>query len=231
MQKLGDGESFTIPTSVYGIKVGSDIRLFLLGKKSWADFVNATVKAFMNLVQSTIYTEFTSAATKLPLPDEFVGTGVLSAATKDDFDEIIENVQISNDNVPVVIMGTKSALKKMNTLVNGANAVDWMADSQKEAIANTGILGNYEGSVLLEIPQRFEKNDYTSENKLIDNTKIYIMPAVNDNKFIKYVDGGETSLEVTEVGATLNDQQSYEVQRKLGVGSMLTRNFGIWTLQ
>lgn len=229
-QQLGEGESYNVPTSVYGIKVGADIRLFLMGRKNWSDFVEAVVKAYINATQEAIYTEFTTAATTLPLPDEFLGTGTLGAATKADFDELIENVQISNDNAPVVIMGTKTALKKMNTLVNGANAVDWMADSQKESIANTGILGNYEGSVLLEIPQRFAKNDYTSAHKLIDNTKIYIMPAVDDNKFVKMVDGGEIALETTEIGKTQNDQQQYEVQRRMGFGAVLTRNFAIWTI-
>lgn len=228
MQKLNEGEPYTVPTAYYGVKVGQDIKLFVLGRKSWSDFVDAIPKAYIKMIQDMIYTKFTGAATALPLPAEFVGTGALNATNKEDFDELIENVEMSNDNVPVVIMGTKTALKKINGLVNGTNAVTWMADSQKESIAHTGILGDYEGTALLEIPQRFANNDTT--RKLIDNTKLYIMPLVDDNKFIKYVNGGETSLEVTEVGATLNDMQSYEVQRKIGIGTLLTRNFAVWTI-
>lgn len=225
IQKLNEGESFSIPTAMYGCKVGDPIKLFVLGRKSWSDFVDAVPKAYIKMLQDMIYTEFTNAVDKLPVPESFKGTGALSAANKDEFDEIIENVEMSNDNVPVVIMGTKTALKKLNALTD----VDWRSASQKEAIASTGILGSYESSVLLEIPQRFADNDVTK--KLIDNTKLYIMPVVADNKFIKYINGGETSLEVTEVGTTLNDQQSYEVQRRIGVGTIITRNFGVWTLE
>lgn len=229
MQKLGEGEPYQIPTAVYGCKVGQDIRLFLTGRKSWSDFVDAVAKAYVKMVQDLLYTEFTNAASRLPVPAPFQGTGLLDANAKDDFDEIIENVEMSNDNVPVVIMGTKTALKKLNGLVTNSSAVDWMASSQKEAIAATGILGNYEGTALLEIPQRFADNDVT--RKLIDNTKLYIMPVVADNKFIKYVNGGETELEITEIGRTLNDMQSYELQRRIGVGTIITRNFGVWTIQ
>lgn len=227
-QKLNEGQPYTVPTAYYGCKVGQDIKLFVLGRKSWSDFVDAVPKAYIKMIQDMIYTKFTGAAAALPLPAEFQGTGALDANAKDDFDNLIENVEMSNDNIPVVIMGTKTALKKINGLVNGANAVNWMADSQKEAIAHTGILGDYEGTELLEIPQRFADNDTT--RKLIDNTKLYIMPLVDDNKFIKYINGGETALEVSEVGATLNDQQTYEVQRLIGVGTLLTRNFGVWTI-
>ena len=229
MQKLNEGESYTVPTSYYGIKVGQDIRLFLTGRKSWSDFVDAVPRAYIKHFQDVVYTEFTNAAKNLPLPAEFQNTGTLSPATKDDLDELIENVEMSNDNVPVVIMGTKTALKKINNVVTGTNAINWMADSQKESIAHTGILGDYEGTTLLEIPQRFADNDTTK--KLIDNTKLYIMPVVDDNKFIKFVNGGEVSLEVIEIGATLNDMQSYEVQRKMGVGVLLTRNFAVYTLK
>ena len=47
---------------------------------------------------------------------------------------------------------------------------------------------------------------------------------------VKFVDYGETELEVTEVGATLNDQQSYELQRRFGTATILTRYFAKWSI-
>lgn len=167
----------------------------------------------------------------MSLPAALSDSGALTAANKDDFDHIIELVESLNGGVPVVIMGTKTALKKMNGLVNNNTAVNWMAPSQKEAIAHTGILGDYEGTDLLEMPQRYNLSDLSAATGgLIDNTKLFIMPVGEDNKFIKYINGGETILEVNEIGATLNDQQTYEIQRKLGVGTVLTRYFGVWTI-
>ena len=116
MQKLNEGEPYTVPTAYYGVKVGQDIKLFVLGRKSWSDFVDAIPKAYIKMIQDMIYTKFTGAATALPLPSEFTGTGALDDTNKEDFDELIENVEMSNDNVPVVIMGTKTALKKLINL-------------------------------------------------------------------------------------------------------------------
>ena len=230
-QKLAPGEFYTVPTAYYGVKVGQDIRLFLTGKKSWASFIDAAVKAFVDLTIQLIYSKFANAASTLPLPAGLTDSGALNAANKDDFDHLIEVVESLNGGVPVVVMGTKTALKKMNNLVNNSTAVNWMAASQKESIAHTGILGDYEGTDLLEMPQRYNLSDLSAATGgLVDNTKLFIMPVGEDNKFIKFVNGGETILEVNEIGATLNDQQTYEIQRKLGVGTVISKYFGVWTI-
>ncbi len=229
-QKLKAGEPYTVPTAYYGVKVGQDIRLFLTGKKSWAAFIDAAVKAFVDFTIQQIYSKFANAASTLPLPAGLTDSGALTAANKDDFDHIIEVVESLNQT-PVVIMGTKTALKKLNGLVNNATAVNWMAASQKESIAHTGILGDYEGTDLLEMPQRYNLTDLSAATgPLVDNTKLFIMPIGEDNKFIKFINGGETILEVNEIGATLNDQQSYEIQRKIGVGTVISKYFGVWTI-
>ena len=149
------------------------------------------------------------------------GNGTIVKAT---FDAIIEKVASANES-GVVIMGTKTALKNLTALTT----VDWAspAASIKEAVANTGIIGSYEGTPLMEIPQKF--TDKTLTTPIVANNKIYIMPAV-DNKFIKFVDYGETELEVTEKGDTMDDAQSYEVQRRFGVSTLMTRYYGLWTV-
>lgn len=224
IQRLGEGESYHVDTAVYGIKVGGDIRLFLTGRKDWSAFVDAVAKAFVQKVQMLIATQFANGVNSIPVPATLSGTGTLSASTKDAFDEIIEKVGSANES-EVVIMGTKTALKKLNALVK----IDWAdpANSIKEAVANTGIIGGYEGTPLMEIPQKF--TDKTLATPIVDNTKIYIMPKV-DNKFIKFVDYGETELEITEKGDTQDDTQSYEVQRRMGVGTLMTRYYGVWTI-
>lgn len=224
LQRLGSGQSYHVDTANYGIKVGSDIRLFLTGRKDWGDFVDAVVKAYMNKVQTIIATQFANGVNVLSVPSTLTGTGALSASTKASFDAIIEKVSAANE-CPVVIMGTKTALKNLNALTK----VDWTdpASSIKEAVATTGIIGNYEGTPLMEIPQKF--TDKTLATPIVDNTKLYIMPAV-DNKFIKFVDYGETELEVNEKGATMDDMQTYEVMRRMGVATLMTRYHGVWSI-
>ena len=223
MQRLSSGQSYHVDTAVYGIKVGGDIRLFLTGRKDWGSFVDAVVKAYIQKVQTLIATQFANGVNMLPVPATLKGTGALSASTKAQFDAIIEKVGAANEG-GVVIMGTKTALKALNALTK----VAWdPASSIKEAVANTGIIGNYEGTPLMEIPQKF--TDKTLATPIVDNKKLYIMPAVDD-RFIKFVDYGETELEVNEKGATQDDMQSYEVQRRMGVATIMTRYHGEWTL-
>lgn len=173
-------------------------------------------------IQNEMYAQVMNAGDKLPA--QFKNTGALSAATKDAFDTLIEDVSIANDNVPVVIMGTKTALKKLTGLAD----IDWVTEAQKGEVASTGRLGSYEGVTLFEIPQRFALNDTTQ--KLVDSTKLLIMPQV-DNKFVKFVDVGETEIyEVTEKGARMDDTMKYEVQRAMGIATQLGRYHGEWVL-
>ena len=222
MQKLNAGSPFTVPTSVYGIKVGSDIRMFLLGRFSWNDFVSAVARAFVNAVQEELYGEFMDAANKLPVPAPFTGNGTLNTTSKDAFDEIISNVETVN-GVKAVILGTKTALKKLNALTK----IEWIADSQKEDVAHTGRLGDYEGTAMIEIPQRFKFNEVGE--KLVDDKKLLIMPLV-DYRPVKFVDYGIKEFTIDQVGEYQNDLQSFEAQRRMGISTIITRYFGVWNL-
>lgn len=224
MQRLGEGQSYHVDTAVYGIKTGDNLRLFLTGRKDWGSYVDSVVKAYLNKVQTLIQTQFTNGVNIIPVPSTLVGNGALAAGTKAAFDAIIEKVGAANE-CPVVIMGTKTALKSLNALTK----VDWAdpAASVKEAVANTGIIGSYEGTSLMEIPQKF--TDKTLATPIVDNKKLYIMPLV-DNKFIKFVDYGETEITIDQIAGTVDDMQSYEVQRRMGVATLMTRYFGVWNL-
>lgn len=222
IQRLGYGESYTIPVSSYAIKVGTDIDLYLAGRIDWSELIDAVTRAFVQHVQTTMFTEVSNASAKLP--SQFKGTGQLQTADKTNFDEILENVSAANDGAPVYIYGTKTALKKLTGLAD----VDWASNSQKDSIANTGRLGSYEGTVLVEIPQRFaNKTDF---KKLFPNDKLYIFASTED-KPVKFVDVGDTEiLERTEKGDYMDDTMSYEVQRSMGVGTVIGRYFGEWTI-
>ena len=222
IQRLGEGQTYTIETSSYAIKVGTDMDLYLTGRVDWNRLIDACAKAFVVEVQTNIYNAFMGASAQLP--SAFKGTGALSTTNKADFDEIIENVSVANGNVPVVIIGTQTALKKITALAD----VDWASAGQKDDIATMGRLGSYEGTALIQIPQRFaNKTDFS---KLIDNTKLLVIPNTED-RFVKFVDEGETEiLEYTERGDYMDDSATYEMQRKMGVGVALGRYFGEWTL-
>ena len=229
LQRLGKGETLTIPYQRYGAAVGADINMYMIGREDWTKLTNAIAKAFVVQIQQEIYAELLSAANKIPaaVRSGFVGSGVLSATTKDAFDAILENVQTANES-NIVILGTKTALKKLNALSD----VNWRAQSLREDVSHSGRMGDYEGTVLMEIPQRFTSE--TNLTPLVDNTKLWILPADQTDKFIKMVDVGETEIdEITEKGeehGRWDDIMKYEVQRSYGIATQLGRYFGQWTL-
>ena len=203
--------------------------MYMIGRESWSELTGAIAKAFTVQIQQEIYAALLSAATSIPasIRSGFVGSGTLSSVTKADFDAIVSNVEIANQS-PVVILGTKTALKKLNELSD----INWRAASLKEDVSHSGRMGDYEGTLLMEIPQRFtSKTDLTP---LVDNTKLWILPADQTDRFIKMVDVGETEIdEITEKGeehGRWDDIMKYEVQRSYGIATMLGRYFGQWTL-
>ena len=222
MQRIGAGQPITIPTDLYVIKVGADINKYVVGQVDWAKLVAKIAESYIAEIQSVVYTAVSTAATQLPVQTSaFIGTGTI---VKANFDAIIENVSAANGGAPVVLMGTKAALANLSALV----PVNWIADKQKDSFADTGLIGVYEGNILVEIPQRFADRSLTT--KIFPSNVIMIMPQVED-KFVKLVDEGDTQiLEKTERGDYQSDLQSYEVQRRFGVGVVIGRQFGQWTI-
>lgn len=223
LQYLNEGTVHKIHTKKYGVKVGKDIDLILLGRVDFTELTDKIAEAFVYKVQELCYTGVYGAAAKLPNNTQFVKTGALSASTKETFDTLLEDVGTANE-AEVVIMGTKTALKKLNALTD----VDWRSDSQKESIANSGRLGSYEGTELIEIPQRFAFNDVTK--KLIDNNRLLIF-AKGMDKFVWFTDKGETQIYESgqQKGDHADDFQKYEVQREMGVEVVLPTYFGQWS--
>ncbi len=220
LQRLVSGQRYSIPTARYAIKIGADINKFILGEVAWDKMVEAVTKAFILKIQEEVYAEVRKAVDSLPA-NQFKATGALGEATKAAFDNILSNVASVNGS-EVVILGTKNALRNLNNLAK----VEWIADSQKEAVAKTGILGDYEGTTLVEIPQRLS---LTSGAKVVPVNKLYILPMTED-KPVKFVDEGESEIyEVTEKGDLQDDFETYELSRRMGVEVVLGQYFGVWS--
>ena len=220
LQRLGKGERITIPTELHVVKVGADINRFITGQEDWSRLVDAITKAYIADIQKDVYANIATAITALPA--NFKSTGALVKATLDD---IIENVSMANDGAEVVLMATRAGI----SAITGISNVQWAADFQKDNLANTGSIGIYEGVRLIQIPNRFADNTFTSK-AFAD--QILILPVIGENgKFIKYIEEGDIQiLEKMERGDYISDLQTYEVQRRYGTGVVLGRKFGSWVL-
>lgn len=227
LQRLPENTTYSVETDVYGAAVGADIDRYLIGQEDWTKLVDAITKAFVVKIQELIFAEILEAPKKLPAQSEFVQTGALNTTNRKKFNKILQNVSVANDNADVVIMGTMVALQELENLID----VKWVADSQKEDIAKMGHLGNYGRYTLVEIPQRFARNDVTKSMYKDDTLFVF---ATGDNKLVDMVDVGETLIEeITDRGtanSNIADIMKYEVQRELGVSTRIGRYFGSWTI-
>ena len=221
LQTLGEGESFTVPTERYAVAVGADIDRYLLGQVDWAKLVSKVAEAFAHHILEMVYANIISAANALPAA--FKGSGVLVKAS---FDAIVDNVEALG--VTATILGTKPALRKLASIVD----VDYIADSQKESVASTGLIGWYDGNGLVRLPNRFA--DKTLSSKVFNDKMILILPVRGDGKLVAMIDEGETEInEVTDKGEAngrIDDIRKYEAQRVYGAAVKTGKYFGQWIL-
>ena len=225
LQRIAAGQVVPVPAFRHVVKIGADINRYVLGDVDWSKWVLNIARSFVAMIQEETYAELIQAVTSLP--GRFKGTGTLDATTKASFDDIVQAVSAANNGANVVIMGAKAALSKISGLAD----VNWAAKDQRDNVMNTGNIGIYEGTTLLEIPNRFK--DKTYSQYVFDTDKLYIIPVIGDEgKFIKMVDEGDTEIfEVFERNEKyVSDLQTYEVQRRLGFGLYIGRMFGYWDI-
>lgn len=225
--KLGKGTTFSVTTSWYGIAVYEEYERLLTGASDFARFVTKLYEAVDRFVNESIYQAFVSAAEQLPGgaggAGQWVKTGALNSTTKDAFMTLIEDVQMAT-GMDVVIMGTKSALSKLE----GMQDINWVSNDMKVERNTTGRIGYFEGVRLVELKQGFRLNDTT--NRLINDKQLFIMPTGN-NKFVKLVNEGQPEMRQVQDNTTnLDMTYDYRYMFKMGVAVMIGLLFGVWNI-
>ena len=222
-QRLGEGQTYSVKTSWYGLKIYAEYERFMTGNVDWATFINKVYEAVDKKVNSLVYAALGSVGSSLPAGGQWVKNSPLTAATKDILVQLADDVRTAN-GTDVVIMGTKVALGK----IAGVENVSWISEDMKKERNTTGRVGYFEGIKLAEIPQVFADNDTTT--RLVSNDRLLVMPLA-DNKFIKVFDEGDAQIKEISDGDTNVDKTiEYEYQYKMGVGVVIGRLFGIFNI-
>lgn len=225
LQRLAGRRTLSISTELYVVKIGADINRFILGDVDWSAWVANIARSYQVMIEEEVYAQLGQAVTALPAL--FKGTGDLDTSNKGDFDDIVSAVSAANNGAEVIILGDKLALSK----ISGMADVNWAAKDQRDSVMNTGNIGIYEGTRLVTVPNRFK--DKTFQQYAFDRDKLYILPVIGDaGKFIKMIDEGDTEIfeHLEKDEKYTSDIQTYEVQRRMGFGVVLGRNFGYWDI-
>ena len=216
-QALDIGEEFTLPKEWVYIHVYEELERFLLGIVTLEKLTDKIYKSVNKFIQDRLYAQFQNVANAVPA--DFVATG----NTEDAVGALCDKVQAAGGYNSLTIAGTKGALRKLAGIVPDKT----FADSQREAKANTGSIGEWEGNRLMVIPQTLKSGTF---ELALDDTKLFIMGG--DVKPIKLEVIGDARTDMDTTGKKYNDQSvDIQVQVKIGMGLLMPAYFGVFTLE
>lgn len=214
-QALDLGESFTLPKEWIYIHVYEELERFLIGITTLDKLIDKVYKSINKYIQDRIYAQFQNVANSVP--SEFAASGNSEEAVG----KICDTVQAAGGYDTLTLAGTRGALRKLAGVVPD----HMFANSQKEAKASTGSIGEWEGHRLMVIPQTLKSGTFTLA---LDDTKLFIMGG--DTKPIKLEFFGDTRSDMDTTGKKNNDMTvDIQVQTKMGMGLVLPQYFGVFT--
>lgn len=216
-QSIDLGAEVTLPKEWCYIHVYEDLERFLLGITPLDKLVDKIYKSIDKFFKDRIYLTFQNISNAVP--SAFAVTGNTEAALGD----LVDKVQAAGGYNDITIAGTKSALRKLAGVVPDK----MFANSQKEAKASTGSIGEWEGNKLMVIPQVLIPGTY---NTALDNSKVYILGG--DTKPVKFEYYGDArTMENLDGKANADQSIDLQVQTKFGLGLVLSPYFGVFTFQ
>ncbi len=211
-ESLDAGEEFTLPKEWVYIHVYDELERFLLGITSFEKFTDVIYKSFNKYIKERVYMQFQNVMDVVPA--DFTKNGNSEEAVG----QLCDLVQAAGGYGSLTIAGTKAALRKLAGIVPDK----YFADSQKEAKANTGIIGEWEGNKLMVIPQVLKPNTF---ELALDENVLFVMGG--DVKPIKLEFIGDTRTQEVRDGRINNDMTlELQVQTCLAIAMMLPQAFG-----
>lgn len=214
-QAIDVGEEITLPKEWIYIHVYEDLERFLLGITTLEKITDKIYKSINKYIQDRLYAQFQSV--EGVVPSDFTATG----NNEESVGELCDKVQAAGGYETLTIAGTKGALRKLAGVIPDK----MFANSQKEAKASAGSIGEWEGFKLMTIPQTLKSGTF---DLALDDTKLFIMGG--DVKPIKLEFIGDTRSDSDTTGKKNNDMSvEMQVQTLLGMGLVLPPYFGVFT--
>lgn len=212
-ESLDAGSEYTLEKEWVYIHVYDEFERFLLGIASLERLTDVIYKSFNKYIKDRTYVMFQSIMDVVP--EEFTK----NCNSEEAIGELCDLVQAVGGYSSLTIAGTKAALRKLGAIVPDK----YFADSQKEAKASTGTIGEWEGNKLMVIPQTIKEGTF---ELALDNDTLFVMGG--DVRPIKVEFIGDTRTQnVTD--HRVNNDMSYDlqVQTLFGMGFELPQAFGM----
>lgn len=213
-QAIDLGEEFTLPKEWIYIHVYDELERFLLNITSLERLTDKVYKSINKYIQDRLYVQFQNVASVVPM--DFVRSG----NSEDAIGELCDLVQAAGGYDSLTIAGTKGALRKLAGIIPDK----MFANSQKEAKAQTGSIGDWEGNNLMIIPQTLKSGTF---ELALNDSQLFIMGG--DVKPIKLEFIGDTRTDMDTTRKKNNDMTiDIQIQTLMAIGMVLPPYFGMF---
>lgn len=213
-QAVDLGEEFTLPKEWIFIHVYDELERFLLGITSLDRLMDKVYKSVNKYIQDRIYMQFQNVASSVPM--DFIRSG----NSEEKVGELCDLVQAAGGYDSLTLAGTKGALRKLAGIIPDK----MFANSQKEAKAQTGSIGDWEGNKLMVIPQTLKSGTF---ELALNDSQIFVMGG--DVKPIKLGFVGDTRSDMDTTGKKNNDMTfDFQIQTCMEIGMILPPYFGMF---
>lgn len=214
-QSLDLGEAYTLGKEWVYIHVYDELERFLQGASSMEKLTTKMYQAINRFMKERLYAMFHGVTGSVPAELTKSGNDAES------FSALCDLVQTYGGYSSLTIAGTRAAIRKLA----GTVPENLFAESQREAIAKTGVIAEWEGNKLMEIPQVLKPGTFEFA---LDNDQLFILGG--DVKPIKMEFVGDTRTDMDTTGKKYNDMTfDAQVQTCVGFGMVMPDAFGHWT--
>ncbi len=213
-QRIEDGDSVPIKTTVHTVRVYDGLNRFLAGRVDFNTFVQGVADAFKKQIAEDAYACLNGiTAATAGLNATYVQTG--------SFDEgkliaLIQHVEAATGKI-ATIYGTKAALRKVTTATVSTEA--------KSDMYNFGFYGRFNGTNMVEMKQAHKAG---TDTFALDDTKLWIV--ASDEKPVKVVNEGDGILNTKEATENADLTQEYVYIQAYGTGVICGDKLGLYTV-
>lgn len=214
-QAIDLGSEITLPKEWIYIHVYEELERFLIGITPLEKLIDKVYLSINKYIQDRLYAQFQNVANAIP--SDFSSNGNSEAAVGG----LCDKVAAAGGYASLTIAGTKGALRKLAGIVPDK----MFSNSQKEAKAATGSIGEWEGNKLMVIPQTLQSGTF---NLALNDSQLFILGG--DTKPIKLEIIGDTRSDMDTTGKKNNDMTiDFQVQTLIGMGLVLPAYTGLFT--
>lgn len=205
------GDAFLTPEPRM-LTIKANFEEIQLGKFDWGAMMINAAKAFEQDMTTEIYS--TISNTYSTLGTDYKEAGFSQTA----FNELKAKISGLNNGAPVVVMGTQIALSSV------LPSNDYFKMDLGEEYNRYGYISNFQGTNLMEIPQRITPN---TTDFAINNDELYFFSLGLDKPVKVAIEDGGMAFENMNNSAMADNSYFYSVRKSWDMGVITSAKYGI----